>query len=137
MGDLIQKLPTDEVQLSREEKQNFKLLFGEEEVQPIMPPPPSRLSTPLPERPKRPLPVPTALSPPTPVSNSFLLKRELFQIVILTVIFFVFQFSFVDNLFQNYVPFCKSSEIIRNVVKALVLAVVMWVLINSKYIRHG
>lgn len=136
MGDLIQKLPTDEVQLSREEKQNFKLLFGEEEPN-QSPPAPIRVSTPLPEHPNRPLPVPTALSSPTPSTSPFLLKKELCQIGLLVILFFIFQFSFVNNIFQNYVPFCKSSELIRNAIKALVLAIVMWVLINFKYLKQG
>ena len=132
MGDLIRKLPTDDVQLSKEEKENFILLFGEEEEETISPPPPIRTATPIPENPKRPLPVPTTMNPsPAPV----LLKKELFQVAILSGLFFFFNLSLVDSLFQNYIPLCKSSEITRTVIKSVVFGIALWVLINFRYIQ--
>lgn len=136
MGDLIQKLPTDQEQLTLEEKENFRLLFGEEEQRPISQPspisPPLRTSTVLPENPKRPTPVASSLQP----SSSSMLKKEMFQVAILAGIFFLFQLPLVNSLFQTYIPLCKS-DLICNVVKAIVFGIVLWVLINFKYIRQG
>ncbi len=141
MGDLIRKLPTDQDELSREEKENFALLFGEEEKenfqqlqQPVLSPPSEqqRVATPIPENPHRPMPVPTTFNPSP--SSPVLLKKELFQVSIFAAIFFVFQFPSVSSLFQNYIPMCKS-EMTRYIVKAVVFGIVLLVLINFRYIQ--
>lgn len=133
MGDLIHKLPTDENNLSREEKQNLLLLFGKEEPEEEEQSPsvPIRTATPIPDNPNRPLPVATLTSPPSPI---FQLRQEIIQVALIAGVFCLFQFSFVDSLLSNYLPLCKADAI-RNVAKSVLFGIVIWILVNRKYIR--
>lgn len=127
MGDLIQRLPTDENGLSPDEQQNLLLLFGKEEEEPIVKPPMVQQNVPIMTTPLR-----ETIRPP--LESSVNLKKEFIQVCILSAVFFVFNFAVVDSLLNKYVPLCSSSTLIRNVAKSVIFGIILWVLINYKYI---
>ena len=130
MGDLIQRLPTDENGLSPDEQQNLLLLFGKEEEEPVKQSSSSSFQQSVPI-------MTTQLrnTRPPQTEQAVNLKKEFIQVCILSAVFFVFNFAVVDTLLNKYVPLCSSSSLIRNVAKSVVFGIILWVLINHKYIN--
>lgn len=114
MGDLIHKLPTDEIVISGEDKESLLLLFGAKEKK---------------EEPPEQDAVATVVLP-----RSGELARE--GVLILTYIFcfFIMSLEWVDNLLRVYIPLCKNSWIMRHLVKAVLFALIVWIVVNRVYL---
>lgn len=114
MGDLIQRLPTDNTPLTAEEKENFNMLFPQEEQcqQPSQPQNQQK-------------------QPPPPQK----LKREVFVLFSFVVVFFVLNLPYVKGLIVEYIPMCHKSWVLTHLVQAVVFAFVLWIVINSEYAR--
>jgi hypothetical protein len=139
MGDLIQKLPMDELEISREETDSILLLFGKKEIQDASLPTPSSptirptsTSTSLPPTQSTPPTPPTRLStttqPPPPE-----IMKELMAILIYSIVVFFFMIPYIDELFVGFIPLCKNSWIIRNAIKAIVTAIIAWMIVNRRH----
>ena len=119
MGDLIMRLPTDNVVMPPEERDNFRMLFPEEA-------PPSSSDN-------------TAASTTTvarpPEKNTQKLKKEVMSLALFIGVFFLLNLPYVKNLIMEYVPICSRSWIATHLVQAILFAFVLWLVINSEYSR--
>ena len=127
MGDLIQRLPTDEIQLPNEEQENFALLFGVEEQEP---PPRRRQQQQFIED----------MPPPSQTArmgrkNTRHLKREFISVFSFIIVFFILNLPVVKSLIQGYIPLCNKSWIATNVVQSILFGFVMWMVVNFDYSR--
>ena len=112
MGDLIQRLPTDNTPLTQDEKENFVMLFPQEEqAQPQL----------------------QQLQPPPPPPHK--LKKEVFVLFSFVVVFFVLNLPYVKGLIVEYIPMCHKSWMLTHLVQAIVFAFVLWIVINSEHAR--
>ena len=144
MGDLIHKLPMDELDISREETDSIVLLFGKKhcpsEPEPILPPPPS-VTTTVHESSKRMNPATAPTPTPTTSTSTFVSRshpssdivKEFIAIFTYSVVVFFFTIPYIDELFINFIPFCKNSWIVRNIIKAIVTAIVAWIIVNRHH----
>lgn len=107
MGDLIHQLPTDEILLSREDRDAYDILFIDTEKE--------------------------KAGENLPASNP--LRHELGIFIIYLVLFFVSAIPLVDDLLNKFVPLCGRSWIVRAVVKALVFGLLLWIISNSSYLK--
>lgn len=112
MGDLIQKLPTDSIQMPPEERENFLLLFPEEQVMPA---------------------AVQSSSPQDATARN--LKKEIMTLSMFILVFFVLNLPFVKNLLVEYIPLCHKSWIMTNLLQAIVFAFVLWLFLNAEYSR--
>jgi hypothetical protein len=112
MGDLIQKLPTDNTPMTVEERENFSMLFPPTQEQYVQPP----ATTPLRD----------------PRKN---LKREFFSILMFVVVFFVLNLPYVRGMIEEYIPICNKSWALTNLVQATVFAFILWIVMNSEHAR--
>jgi hypothetical protein len=115
MGDLIQKLPTDNVVMPPEEKDNFIMLFPDE---------PHELKS---------SPAEKTTTNYTPSTRK--LKKEVFSLLMFIAIFFILNLPFVKKLIVEYIPLCGKSWIATNLVQAITFAFILWLVINSEYSR--
>lgn len=113
MGDLIQRLPTDNTPLTPDEKENFNMLFPKENYEQLQ------------EQPH------TPSQPPPPQK----LKKEVFVLTAFVVVFFVLNLPHVKGLIMEYIPMCHKSWMLTHLVQAIVFAFVLWIVINSEYAR--
>jgi len=116
MGDLIQKLPTDNVVMPPEEKDNFLMLFPDE--------PHDLKSSPA-----------QAEKTTNYTSSTQKLKKEVLSLLMFIAIFFILNLPFVKKLIVEYIPFCSKSWIATNLVQAITFAFILWLVINSEYSR--
>ena len=129
MGDLIHKLPMDEIQVTIEEKDGLKMLFGNA---PPPPPPPPPAPLPQAQAPPQPQPQPQA---PQPVESTYAkMSREVMVILLMAGIFFLFSIPMIDGILNTFVPLCKNSWIVRNSVKAIVFGLITWIFVNRNYL---
>jgi hypothetical protein len=165
MGDLIQQLPTDDIVLPEEDKDNMVLLFGdgEKEEDDILTPLPrqrktkAKTTTPIRESFSRPVratenrqhsPVsiqtpaqsfstPTEGSSPPSSSPSLYrrLRHELLVLVAFMTLFFLSSIPAFDSLISRFIPFCGKSWIVRAVVKSFVFSLILWMIVNSRYVK--
>lgn len=128
MGDLIHKLPMDEIQVTIEEKDGLKMLFGNPPSPSPLPvsPPPSTIAS-LPQA-----PAPSSSSPE--VSTYVKMSREFMAILLTAGIFFLFSIPMIDGILNTFVPLCKNSWIVRNSVKAIVFGLIIWIFVNRNYL---
>lgn len=166
MGDLIQQLPTDDIVLPQEDKDNMVLLFGdgEKEEDDILTPLPQQrkakakakttTTTPIRESFSRPVratetrqhsPVsiqtpaqsfstPTEESHPSP-SLYRRLRHELLVLVAFMTLFFLSSIPAFDSIISRFIPFCGKSWIVRAVVKSFVFSLILWMIVNSRYVK--
>jgi len=135
MGDLIHKLPMDEIQVTIEEKDGLKMLFGN------APPPPAPIPAPPAAAPPSP-PMPPAASvvapapPPETVTESTYtrMSKELMVILLTAGIFFLFSIPMIDGVLNTFIPLCKNSWIVRNSVKAVIFGLIVWIFVNRNYL---
>lgn len=129
MGDLIQKLPTDSIQLSSEEHQNFFMLFPPtEEEQPQPPPSPPQPAVYPPHQQY----LPKEKNNNRTTQN---LKKECTSVFLFILVFFLLNVPYVKQILVEYIPLCSNSWIITNLLQAIIFALVLWLIINSEYSR--
>lgn len=120
MGDLIQKLPTDSTPLMKEEKENFSMLFPEEQQ-------PNQHA----------VVVTTARRKETSSTTcGRKLQKELLLMALFFGTFFVMSLPQTRETIREYIPMCAKSWIITNAVQSLIFTVVLWIVLNSEYIRE-
>lgn len=113
MGDLIHKLPIDDTPVMMEERENFIMLFPEEDQ-----------STDV---------VYSNSAPIKNVQNK--LKKEVAGIFVFIIVFFLLNLPFVKDIVQEYIPMCNKSWILTNFVQSIIFALVLWIVMNAKYSR--
>jgi hypothetical protein len=126
MGDLIHKLPTDEILMSNEEKEGLLLLFGTKEKQdapPQKPEPPAEAV----------IQQETVIQQEAIVDNKTGLAREGSVILIYIIFFFLASRNWINHLLETYIPLCKNSWIIRDSLKAVIFALFLWIILNRTY----
>lgn len=123
MGDLIQRLPTDDIFLPKEEKVNFELLFGDNNGTPQD----VRVDiggggakTTFHEM------------HPEPVVVQ---KKEVISVLAFFVVFFVMNTPWVVELIHSYIPLCSKSWIATNCVQSLLSACILYFILNFNYSR--
>ena len=136
MGDLIHKLPMDEIQVTIEEKDGLKMLFGNAPPPPA--PPAPMPPAPMPAPPAAPVaaPVVPQAPPPETVTESTYSKmsKELMVILLTAGIFFLFSIPMIDGVLNTFIPLCKNSWIVRNSVKAVIFGLIVWIFVNRNYL---
>jgi len=124
MGDLIHKLPTDEIVISGEDKESLLLLFGAKEEKQELPK--TEPDTEVVDA------APTVILP-----RSGELAREGVLILTYILCFFIVSLQWVDDLLQVYIPLCKNSWIVRHLVKAVLFALILWIVVNRVYLMSS
>lgn len=125
MGDLIQRLPTDDIRLPSEEKANFELLFGDtssdNNVQiDIGPPEPMKKNVRFHE-----------VQPDSVAAQ----RKEVISVVAFFVVFFVINLPWVVEAIHSYIPLCAKSWVATNGVQSLVAACILYFILNFNYSR--
>lgn len=130
MGDLIMKLPTDNVVMPSEERENFLMLFPDDNV----------------------IQNNNAVSIPQPSNNNSMeqtssnvqkrqemntqkLKKEVMSLTLFIAVFFILNLPYVKNMIVEYIPMCNKSWIATHLVQAILFAFILWIVINSEYSR--
>lgn len=114
MGDLINKLPTDNTPVPMEERENFMMLFPEEvEHQPSQSHPSQQTSR----------------------KDHNKLKKEVAGLFVFMLVFFILNLPFVKTLIREYIPMCNKSWILTNAVQSIIFAFVLWIVMNAEYSR--
>lgn len=120
MGDLIIKLPSDNVVMPPEERENFLMLFPDEEK--------FQQNNDTPQQ--------TPFQQKTPSADpTKKLKKEVISLFMFIVIFFILNLPYVKKLIVEYIPLCYKSWIATNLVQAIIFAFILWIVINSEYSR--
>ena len=138
MGDLIHKLPMDELDISREETDSIVLLFGKQCIsEPVVK---TMNATTIRDNSTTTTTTttatPTITNTTTPMSKphaSSDIVKEFIAIFTYSVVVFFFTIPYIDELFINFIPFCKNSWIVRNIIKAIVTAIVAWIIVNRHH----
>lgn len=129
MGDLIHKLPMDEIQVTIEEKDGLKMLFGN------APPPPAPIPPAAPPSPPAASVVAPAPPPETVTESTYSkMSKELMVILLTAGIFFLFSIPMIDGVLNTFIPLCKNSWIVRNSVKAVIFGLIVWIFVNRNYL---
>ena len=128
MGDLIMKLPTDNVVMPPEERDHFLMLFPDEET------PSQTVSMPQ-SLPQQNIHQTSNQVQKKQERNIQKLKREVLSLVLFIAIFFILNLPFVKNLITEYIPLCSKSWIATHVVQATLFALILWLVVNSEYSR--
>jgi ABC-type uncharacterized transport system permease subunit len=113
MGDLIHKLPTDEILMNSDEKEGLVLLFGQKDKD-------APMTADIPEH--------------ITIDKQTALAHEIFLLLLFICLFFLVSLRFIDGLLENYIPFCKNLWIMRNFIKAIIFAIILWVILNRTHI---
>lgn len=128
MGDLIFQLPTDEIVVSKEDRDNAVLLFGSKKQERIQ-------SAPIQES----VPPATTIDVPLPATvapHAYLrLRRELTGFVVYMCLFFIAGIPVIDAVLIKFVPLCGKSWIVRAVLKAFLLSLIVWIMNNSRFLK--
>jgi len=119
MGDLIQKLPTDNVLMSQEENENFLMLFPNDQEIPQ----------------DNEIGVKTSNVQSKYDASTRKLKKEILGIFMFIAIFFILNLPHVKKLIVEYIPLCNKSWIATHIVQAIIFAFILWMVINSEYSR--
>jgi len=134
MGDLILKLPTDNVMMPVEERDNFLMLFPDEKS-----PGQDMAAVPMPPQPQPPqqntMEDTSANVQRRPVKNTQKLKKEVLSLSLFIAVFFILNLPYVKNLIVEYIPMCSKSWIATHLVQAVLFAFILWIVINSEYSR--
>jgi len=133
MGDLIQKLPMDEIRLSSNEMDGIKMLFGTTDAQspPAQPPPPAAA---MPATVVAPAAVAPAVAPPPSTESCRKMSQEVMAILLTSGIFFMFCLPVLDGVLDAFVPLCKNSWIVRTAIKSILFGLIIWIFVNRQYL---
>lgn len=112
MGDMIQKLPTDNIQMPKEEAENFVMLFPDQYQEAAADP-----------------------SLPKGKKDSRQLRKEFVSIFLFMAVFFILNIPYIKKLIMEYIPMCSKSWILTNIVQSIIFAFVLWIIINAEYSR--
>lgn len=112
MGDLIQRLPTDEICLSEEEKHTFTLLFGKDtnkekennDVQVI-----------------------------NEIPSIRELRKEIIHLCIFVIVIFIINTPIFIQIVKTYIPLCQNSWVATCLVQAVIASGFIWFIINLSY----
>lgn len=121
MGDLIHKLPTDEIIPNKDEADGILLLFGNKKKEEEENAPPAAAAA-------------TSSSDPVIEADRPQLAQEAVSIAMYAVCFFVLSLKWIDQIMQDYIPLCKNSWIIRDVLKSAIFGLLLWILLNRTYL---
>ena len=113
MGDMIQKLPTDNIQMPLDERENFMMLFPEEQQQETC----------------------NQQQKPTEKKDVQQLRKEFISIFLFMVVFFLLNVPYIKNLIVEYIPMCNKSWFLTNLVQSVIFAFILWIIINADYSR--
>lgn len=128
MGDLILKLPTDNVMMPVEERDNFLMLFPDEKS------PAQDMA--VPSQPQQNTMENTSASVQNRhEKNTQKLKKEVLSLSLFIVVFFILNLPYVKKLIVEYIPMCGKSWIATHLVQAVLFAFILWIVINSEYSR--
>lgn len=122
------KLPTDNVVMPPEERENFLMLFPDEK--------PFQNNISMPSQTNN----NTIEQTSTDVQkrqdlNTRKLKKEVLSLTMFIAVFFVLNLPYVKNLIVEYIPMCHKSWIATHLVQAILFAFILWIVINSEYSR--
>ena len=125
------KLPTDNVVMPPEERENFLMLFPDDNsIQNnniTMPQSSVNTNTTLEQ---------TSSSVQKRQNiNTQKLKKEVMSLTLFIAVFFILNLPYVKNLIVEYIPMCHKSWIATHLVQAIIFAFILWIVVNSEYSR--
>lgn len=129
MGDLIIKLPTDNVVMPSEERENFLMLFPDDNTiasNPVSMPQPSNNSS---------MEQTSSHVQKRQEMNTQKLKKEVMSLTLFIAVFFILNLPYVKNMIVEYIPMCNKSWIATHLVQSILFAFILWIVINSEYSR--
>jgi hypothetical protein len=122
------KLPTDNVMMPVEERDNFLMLFPDEKS------PAQDMA--VPSQPQQNTMENTSASVQNRhEKNTQKLKKEVLSLSLFIVVFFILNLPYVKKLIVEYIPMCGKSWIATHLVQAVLFAFILWIVINSEYSR--
>ena len=131
MGDLIMKLPTDNVVMPTEERENFLMLFPDNDAT-ANTNMNNALSIPQPSNPMEQTSSDVQKRPEVATQR---LKKEVMSLTLFIAVFFILNLPYVKNMIVEYIPMCHKSWIATHLVQAVLFAFILWIVINSEYSR--
>lgn len=129
MGDLIMKLPTDNVVMPSEERENFLMLFPDDNAianNPVSMPQPTNNNS---------MEQTSSHVQKRQEMNTQKLKKEVMSLTLFIAVFFILNLPYVKNLIVEYIPMCNKSWIVTHLVQAILFAFILWIVVNSEYSR--
>lgn len=129
MGDLIMKLPTDNVVMPSEERENFLMLFPDDNAianNPVSMPQPTNNNS---------MEQTSSHVQKRQEMNTQKLKKEVMSLTLFIAVFFILNLPYVKNLIVEYIPICNKSWIVTHLVQAILFAFILWIVVNSEYSR--
>ena len=124
------KLPTDNVVMPPEERDNFLMLFPDDNLiqnNNITMPQPSSMSNTMEQT--------SSNVQKRQEMNTHKLKKEVMSLSLFIAVFFILNLPYVKNLIVEYIPMCNKSWIATHLVQAILFAFILWIVINSEYSR--
>lgn len=130
MGDLIMKLPTDNVVMPSEERENFLMLFPDDNATQKN----NAVSIPQPSN-NNSMEQTSSNIQKRQEMNTQKLKKEVMSLTLFIAVFFILNLPYVKNMIVEYIPMCNKSWIATHLVQAILFAFILWIVINSEYSR--
>lgn len=130
MGDLIMKLPTDNVVMPSEERENFLMLFPDNNATQKN----NAVSIPQPSN-NNSMEQTSSNIQKRQEMNTQKLKKEVMNLTLFIAVFFILNLPYVKNMIVEYIPMCNKSWITTHLVQAILFAFILWIVINSEYSR--
>lgn len=130
MGDLIMKLPTDNVVMPSEERENFLMLFPDNNATQKN----NAVSIPQPSN-NNSMEQTSSNIQKRQEMNTQKLKKEVMSLTLFIAVFFILNLPYVKNMIVEYIPMCNKSWIATHLVQAILFAFILWIVINSEYSR--
>ena len=129
MGDLILKLPTDNVVMPSEERENFLMLFPDDNAiqKNTVSMPQSSTQNNVEQT--------SSHVQKQQEMNTQKLKKEVMNLTLFIAVFFILNLPYVKNMIVEYIPMCHKSWIVTHLVQSVLFAFVLWIVINSEYSR--
>lgn len=125
------KLPTDNVVMPPEERENFLMLFPDDNsIQNnniTMPQSSVNTNTTLEQT--------SSSVQKRQNMNTQKLKKEVMSLTLFIAVFFILNLPYVKNLIVEYIPMCHKSWIATHLVQAILFAFILWIVVNSEYSR--
>ena len=125
------KLPTDNVVMPPEERENFLMLFPDDNsIQNnniTMPQSSVNTNTTLEQT--------SSSVQKRQNMNTQKLKKEVMSLTLFIAVFFILNLPYVKNLIVEYIPMCHKSWIATHLVQAIIFAFILWIVVNSEYSR--
>lgn len=130
MGDLIMKLPTDNVVMPPEERDNFLMLFPDDNTIQN-----NNMTMPQPSMTNNTMEQTSSHVQKRQEMNTKKLKKEVMSLTLFIAVFFILNLPYVKNMIVEYIPMCHKSWIATHLVQAILFAFILWIVINSEYSR--